>query len=250
VAPGRLRASSAAWPDGYPHRVITAAALVSHPPLLVRELGGAADPVAALRAAALDAVRGVLAGADEVVVVGPAERPGQWSGGGLGGFGRTVRGSGAPVPLALAVGARLLDGAGWAGPRELVTAPANEDVADLAARLADRPGRTALLLMADGSTRRGERAPGYLDERAFPFDDALAQALATGDAAALVGLDVALAEELMVTGAVTLRLLGAVALGRRTQASLGYRDDPYGVTYVVAGWSFSPDLAADLPMEN
>jgi hypothetical protein len=220
--------------------VITAAAIVSHPPLLVRDLGGAADPVAALRAAALDAVRGVLAGADEVVVVGPADRPGHWSAGGLGGFGRTVPTAGDPVPLALGVGARLLDDAGWTGPRELVDAgaPAREDVADLAAELAARSGRTALLLMADGSARRGERAPGYLDERAFPFDDALAQALAAGDAAALVGLDVALAEELMVTGATALRLLGAVALGRRTQASLGYRDDPYGVTYLVASWFF------------
>jgi hypothetical protein len=116
--------------------------------------------------------------------------------------------------------------------------PGRDDVAALAAELLGRPGRTALLLMADGSARRGEHAPGYLDERAFPFDDAVAKALADGEAEALVDLDVPLAQELMVTGASTLRLLGAVALAgqARPRASLGYRDDPFGVTYFAATW--------------
>ena len=36
--------------------------------------------------------------------------------------------------------------------------------------LADEPGRVLVLVMADGSARRGEKAPGYLDERAFAYD--------------------------------------------------------------------------------
>jgi hypothetical protein len=95
-----------------------------------------------------------------------------------------------------------------------------------------------LLLLGDGSARRGDTAPGYLDERAFPFDDALASALAGGDAQALRDLDTGVAEELMVLGATSFRLLGAVALlqGGPTAATLHHRGDPFGVSYLVATW--------------
>ena len=58
----------------------------------------------------------------------------------------------------------------------------------------------ALLAMGDGSARRSTSAPGYLDERAVPFDAAVEQAVRDGDLAALAGVDPALARELMATG--------------------------------------------------
>lgn len=227
--------------------MITAAALVPHPPLLLRELGGLQDQVADLRAAAVSAVRDLVAGRERVVVLGGADEPGTWTGDArpdVRRFGTTGARTGSGLPLSLAVGTRLLDEAGWTGPVELVAAAWDADrqaVDDLAADLAVRPDGTALLLLGEGSTRRGDGAPGYLDERAFPFDDALAKALGDGDADALRNLDVVLAEELMVLGRTALRVLGALALrqGTRPRARLTYRDDPFGVTYLVATWDLS-----------
>ena len=85
--------------------------------------------------------------------------------------------------------------------------------------------------------RRGEKAPGFLDERAFSFDDAVADALAAGDPGPLRDLDVTLAAELMVGGRSVLRLLGLLGdRARPTHAALTHREDPYGVSYLVARW--------------
>ena len=49
------------------------------------------------------------------------------------------------------------------------------------------PGRAAavaLLVMGDGSARRSVKGPGFLDERAGPFDAEVSRALAAGDVAA------------------------------------------------------------------
>ncbi len=124
-----------------------------------------------------------------------------------------------------------------------MTLPWHADAASvdaLAADLADRPDGTVLLLLGDGSTRRGDKAPGYLDDRAFGFDDTVAKALADGDAHALHALDPDLAEELMVLGSAAFRVLGAVASrqGLPARAALTYRDDPFGVSYFVAAWTF------------
>ncbi|MEP7092184.1 MAG: hypothetical protein ABI776_18930 [Nocardioidaceae bacterium] len=228
--------------------MILAVALVPHPPLLLRELGGAQDPVADLRAAVLAAVRAVTAGAEEVVVVGPAAATGGWDVAepfDVRRYGATgERPARRGLPLSLGVGRRVLGEAGWTGPVELVAVASDASTPDLEAladRLADRPGRTALLMLGDGSASRGEGAPGYLDERAFPFDDALARSLADGDATALLGLDVALAEELVVLGAATFRLLGAVGVrtGTTYETAVGFRGDPYGVSYLVATWRLS-----------
>jgi hypothetical protein len=229
--------------------MITVAALVSHPPLLFRELGGPADPVGELRAAALEALRAVGEAADRVVVVGPAEEAGVWdlaSGVDVHRFGGPgERSCGPGLPLPLGVGVRLLEEAGWAGPVELVSVSRRaeqQEVDVLADSLVRRSGRTGLLLMADGSARRGKTAPGYLDQRAFPWDDAVARALAEGDAASLAGLDAALAEELMVHGSASFRLLGAVGLrcGPPSATALTYRGDPFGVTYFTALWHLAP----------
>jgi hypothetical protein len=224
--------------------VITAAALVPHPPLLLRELGGLVDPVAELRAAAESAVRAVVADVSRVVVVGGADDAGTWDADlapDVRRFGTTGPRRSTGLPLSLGVGRRLLHDVGWSGETELVAVDWDadaDDVDDLAGGLAAISDDTALLLLGDGGARRGETAPGYLDERAFPFDDAVARALADGDPRALRDLDTDLARELMVGGRTVLRVLGAVALAQRTapRAELVHRDDPYGVTYFVARW--------------
>ncbi|QWZ07021.1 hypothetical protein KRR39_16115 [Nocardioides panacis] len=227
--------------------MISAAVLVPHPPLLLRELGGAQDPVAALREAAVGAVKAAVAGASAVVVVGGHDEAGDWSADlpvDVRRFGTTGTHPTRPgLPASLGVGRRLLEEAGWDGPVELVAArwhAGPDPVAALAERLGDRPDGTVLLVLGDGSARRGEKAPGYLDERAFGFDDAVAAALAGGDAAALRDLDAGLAAELMVGGSTALRLLGAVAAagGSTPVAEMTYRDDPFGVSYFVATWTF------------
>jgi hypothetical protein len=248
VATGRRRARSAGSPESGAAtlgRVISAAVLCPHPPLLLRELGGLQDPVAALRGAALDAVREATAGATGVVVVGGHDAAGSFDAGlpvDVRRFGTTGSPPQRPgLPLSLGVGKRLLEDAGWAGPVELVavTWQAEQgDVEALAEDLAGRADATVLLLLGDGSARRGDTAPGYVDERAFGFDDSLAEALAAGDAPALRDLDTALAEELMVLGGTSLRVLGALAVRQSStpRAALTYRDDPFGVSYLVATW--------------
>jgi hypothetical protein len=220
-------------------------ALCPHPPLLLRELCGRVDAVPELREACRAAVADLVAqDPAEVVVVGPADRAGRLDDGlavdvrRFGSTGpRTPPGTG--LPQSLGVGRRLLDEAGWRGAvsYSAVSWDAGPDeLTALADELLDRPGVT-LLLLGDGSARRGEKAPGFLDERAFGFDDAVANALTAGDPGPLRDLDPGLAGELMVGGRSVLRLLGR--LGDRlppTAAELTHRDDPYGVSYFVARW--------------
>lgn len=202
--------------------MITTAVVVPFPPLLVRELGGIADPVADLRAAVTAALGAALsADPDGVVLVGPPPA------------------SGPDLVQPLGVGRRLLDDAGWSGPTRVVPlAPdaADDEVLALAGQLAARPGREVLLLLAEGSARRLDKGPGMLDERAFGFDDHVLSALRAGDPAALTGLDVDLARDLMVAGRGSFRLLGR--LGAPAGAEVSYADDPYGVLYPVATWSY------------
>lgn len=227
-------------------------ALCPHPPLLLRELCGATDSVPALRTACRTAVADLVAErADdpigEVVVVGPTERPGPVDVAGaidVRRFGTAGPRSAAGSTLlqALGIGTRLLQEAGWTGPvsfHAVARDAEQRDLEQLAEELLGRSG-AAVLLLGDGSARRGEKAPGFLDERAFGFDDAVADALAAGDAATLRDLDTALAAELMVDGRSVFRLLGL--LGDRcgpVRAGLTHREDPYGVSYLVARWDLT-----------
>ena len=229
--------------------MIRTAVLCPHPPLLLRELGGGQDPAVDLRKAALTAVSEAVAGASHVVVVGGHDVGGPWAPStpvAVRRFGTTDPSPSHPgLPLSLGVGTRLLDEAGWSGPTDLLAVPWDADpatVEEAARDLAARPDGTVLLALGDGSTRRGDKAPGYLDDRSFPFDDGIAAALSTGDARALADLDADLAADLMVLGATVLRVLGglAVAQGSQPTASLSYRDDPFGVSWFVATWQLDP----------
>ena len=141
------------------------------------------------------------------------------------------------VPLALGLGAGLLDAAGYAGRRVLqaVSDDAGPDqCAHIGADLTAGEQRTGLLVMADGSACRTLKAPGYLDERAAPFDDSVERALRSGDWPALLALDVALARELMATGRPAWQVLAGAMNGQRPAASIRYTGDPFGVAYLVA----------------
>ena len=223
--------------------MLTSAAICPAPPLLARELTGA-DPVAPdLRRACLEATAALVAdGPDLIVVVGAAPETRVWPSNGkldltAYGPGLATPPGGPPVPLALGLGGRLLDEAGYAGPRQLQSVSETEPVAAcaaLGARLASSAGRVALLAMADGSARRGLKAPGYLDGRSIPFDSEVERAVRAGDLAALLALDAELARELMATGRSSWQVLAAAMNGQRPATEIRYCDDPFGVAYLVA----------------
>ncbi|MEU3897081.1 class III extradiol dioxygenase subunit B-like domain-containing protein [Streptomyces sp. NPDC045251] len=239
--------------------MLVAAAVCPCPPLLVPEVAaGAAPELDAARAACADAL-GVLAAArpDRLVVVGPADdagpeiypqgTPGTFRGFGvdvnvrLGTGGLGTEETGRELPYGLAVGAWLLGRAGWAdSPVEGVGVgeelPAERCVA-LGRDLAARPGRLALLVLGDASACRTLKAPGYLDERAAPFDAEVARALAAADPAALAALDVTLARELKASGRAPWQVLAGAAGDADLAGTLLYEDAPYGVGYVAATWS-------------
>ena len=240
--------------------MITAAALCPAPPLLARELTGADPVVPELRRACRDAAAGLLRGHPDVVaVVGPGEQTRTWDEGleldvsgfapGIGAAARdgsAERGGPAGLPLPLGLGARLLDQAGYAGPRVLQSVGHNEPAdrcAELGARIARSAGRVALLAMADGSARRGPKAPGYFDERSSPFDAQVERAVRTGDLDPLLALDQDLARELMATGRPSWQVLAGALQGTETASEIIYRDDPFGVAYLVASLTVGPPAA-------
>jgi hypothetical protein len=215
----------------------------SPPVLLPAVAGPAALGIGQLRDACAEAVRALLAGAPEVVVVvgdgvEDGVRFGPGDAGDLRGFGvdlevpfsvRTQPG-GRRLPWAHTLGAWLLDEAGHAGAR-LGVGPG-----DLADALTALPGPVGVLALGDGSARRTDRAPASFDPAAGPFDAGVAAALAAGDAAALAALDPAEGDRLLATGAPVWRAVGAALAGRRPRARLHYDDAPFGVGYLVADW--------------
>ena len=241
--------------------MLVAAAVCPAPPLLARELTGA-DPVAAdLRQACAEAVAAALdSEPDLVVVVGVAETTDHFDPAGRLDLSLFAPALGRPAPQvprlapAVGLGAMLLDLASYQGPRQLHSVNEAEPAAacaDLGARLASHADRVALLVMADGSARRTLKAPGYLDERSVPFDDEVARLLAGPDLAGLLAVDPELARELMATGRPAWQVLAGAAHGLRAATEIRYRDDPFGVAYLVAAMGFgAPPAVALRPMED
>ncbi|MER6495838.1 class III extradiol dioxygenase subunit B-like domain-containing protein [Streptomyces griseorubiginosus] len=146
-----------------------------------------------------------------------------------------------PLPTSLAVAAWLLERTGWSdAPIEGlgVGEPLEPERCIQTGRgIAGRAERVALLVMGDASACRTLKAPGYLDERAAPFDAEVARALGAADVAALRALDAELAYELKASGRAPWQILAGAAEGAGLGGSLLYEDAPYGVGYVVAAWS-------------
>jgi hypothetical protein len=136
------------------------------------------------------------------------------------------------------MGAYLLDQAGYDGDRLIWSVSADEPVAGcrkLGADLAGRDTSTALLVIGDGSARRGPRAPGHLDERAAAFDAEVERAVRAGDTRALLDLDPGLARELLATGRPAWQVLaGALETAAPLSVTVQYAGDPFGVAYLVA----------------
>ncbi|GGT09489.1 class III extradiol dioxygenase subunit B-like domain-containing protein [Streptomyces chromofuscus] len=243
--------------------MLVAAAVCPCPPLLVPAVAaGAAPELDAARAACTDAL-GVLAAVrpDRLIVVGPtrqedAETYPEGTPGSFRGFGVDVgvrlgretaagveadAGARRPLPPSLAVAAWLLERTGWSdAPIEGLAVGeslARDQCTAIGRDLAARAGRVALLVMGDASACRTLKAPGYLDERAEPFDAAAGRALGAADLAALRALDVELARQLMVSGRAPWQVLAGAATDADLTGTLLYEDAPYGVGYVVASWS-------------
>ncbi|MGH3647029.1 MAG: class III extradiol dioxygenase subunit B-like domain-containing protein [Micromonosporaceae bacterium] len=240
-----------------------AVAFCPQPPLLVPEIaGGAAAELDGLRAACDEAIRRMYAaGAAYVVVLAGDSEARRYPASSFGdfgrygapgvrvGFGRFNCAGASQLPLGLLVGSWLLrragQPAGVAGKplrigQTITTAAPPQECADLGALLADTESPLGLLVMGDGSARRTEKAPGYLDPRAAAYDAAVAGALGKGDRDALAELDSALAAELMVAGRAPWQVLAGAAAGRNWQGELLYHDAPYGVGYLVASWMLVP----------
>jgi aromatic ring-opening dioxygenase LigB subunit len=102
-------------------------------------------------------------------------------------------------------------------------------------RLARQDRPVGLLVLGDGSSRRPGPA-GHPDERSVGYDASVRDALAAADVDALLGLDVALAAELDVSGRAAWQALAGATAGRSWRAELLYSDAPFGVGYHVACW--------------
>lgn len=89
-----------------------------------------------------------------------------------------------------------------------------------------------MLVVANGSAKRTERAPGHLDDRAVAFDNALRAALLAGNLGDLSDFDQALAQELWAD-VDSLVWLGQEIDVDPASVQVDYDDDPYGVQYWV-----------------
>ena len=93
-----------------------------------------------------------------------------------------------------------------------------------------------VLVVANGTACRGEKAPGHLDERALGYDREIDDALRSGSPKVLRDLDTALGAELWAHDVPALARMGERVAGPVT-AEVDLADDPYGVQYWVVRWT-------------
>lgn len=118
-----------------------------------------------------------------------------------------------------------------------VTVLAGPQGGRVAAHLLERTERAgdepSYLAVGNGSARRTEKAPGHVDDRAVPFDDALGEALASGR---LAEVDLGLAGELWADTDAIADLARLLPPG--LPATIDHASDPFGVQYWVARWEW------------
>ena len=238
--------------------MLIAAAVCPHPPLLVPEVTGTADPgdreLRRLRAACREAVAVLLGTApDLLVVVGGAGRPrvpgrGSAASGRPPGPGGSLRDFGVPftlgadpvLPLSLTIGKWLLAGVAPGGPPVawwgIASGAVTADCLNLGEKLAALAPRVALLVMGDGPGRRARGVPGATDPGADRYDDQVSAALAAADPGALAALDPRRDEELFVAGRAAWQVLAGAASPGAFTADLRYAAAPFEVSYYVATW--------------
>lgn len=256
--------------------MLVAAAFCPHPPLLVPEAaGGAVGELQALREASVGVVEAMLSAEPQtVVVLGSGATPGELPDTAWG----SLRPYGVPVdvvppaadlthdpalPLSLTVGAWLLGQAGWTGrtrwvctglsagattvaagphgPSTGVGGPRDGGGGDESVRGLDAGDgeRVAVLAMGEGSARRLATGPGGEDPDAAGYDELVVKAIACGDSDALLEMDPAEGDRLLVTGLGPWRTVATAAQGHGVTADLRYAGTPYGVTYLAAHWELS-----------
>ncbi|WP_033223401.1 hypothetical protein [Kitasatospora phosalacinea] len=220
---------------------------------LAADVGAAAAPER-LRAACAEAVAAVLAEEPEIVaVVGPGgrsllhEEGTLWAPRDLGlplgvrlGRGRAAKTPASGLPMALGVGARLLEQAGWSGPvraYELDDARSWATNGEDGVHLAGWADRVGLLVAGNGPTHADADGARRLDPRAEEIDAGVAAALASGDADGFFpDMDAGLARELGVSGRSPWQLLDGADWDLTTHRLL-YAGTVDGVSCFVATWS-------------
>ncbi len=231
--------------------MICAVAFCPHPPVLVPQIAaGAAAEFAPLLAACDTAIQRLRAAVPDSLLIVGSQQPDA----ALRDFapGVALPDDVAPVrPLSQAIARFLISRVDFgvpdfSGAAFVSVGPQGDDAVAPPAR------RTALLVMGDGSARRSPKGPGYIDERAAAFDEAIVKALGDADADALAAVDVALAAEMLVGGVgpwrAAARLIGGTGTGTGTGTGMDpaagrwrgevlYDDASTGVQYVVAVWS-------------
>ncbi|GAB2680539.1 class III extradiol ring-cleavage dioxygenase family protein [Thalassiella azotivora] len=150
-----------------------------------------------------------------------------------------------PLPTSATVGRWLLRDAGWTGRVDLLVLPATATPGTclrLGAELAGRP----LLVVADGSNRRGPKPPGGPHPDADAVDRDVARALAAGDAGALERLDATRYAAAGCEGRAGWQVLAGWARTRSpavraapggVRAEVLHDAAPFGVGYLVASWT-------------
>jgi hypothetical protein len=152
-----------------------------------------------------------------------------------------------PTPLMVArylasrdVAAHPEHGALWASARWITTSGGAATV--LGEELQASEGLVALILVADGATCHGPKAPRAQDVRAEAYDEGVRVALASVDLGRLAQIDAALGDELGATGPQVWPVLLAAA-GAACSEGIGevlWEGAPYGVGWAVAAWRPKP----------
>ncbi|TMR11336.1 hypothetical protein ETD86_35975 [Nonomuraea turkmeniaca] len=216
--------------------MLAAAAVCPPTPLIVTQLPD-------LRSACDTAIAGLLATRpDTLIVVGGAGRTASYGGhtaGTLRPWGLDVTaGSGEPVlPLSLTVGRCLLRDHAPDAFHSVAFDAATGECLSLGAKLAAAGERVALLVMADGSACLSPAAPGRYDDAAQPYDDLIADAVATATHRALAALDPGEADRLWVSGRAALQVLAGAAETAGLHGGPLTRAAPYGVGYLTGLWT-------------
>jgi hypothetical protein len=109
------------------------------------------------------------------------------------------------------------------------------DATALGEKLREDGTLVALILVADGATCHGPKAPRAEDSRAPAYEDAVCAALESGKPSRLAQVDVELGRELGATGPQLWPVLAAAADGHGI-GELRWRGAPYGVGWAVASW--------------
>ncbi|MGE2725237.1 hypothetical protein [Mycolicibacterium pulveris] len=226
--------------------MLSAIAIVPSAPVLVPELAaGAAAELAELRQAALTAAgalpaRWVAVGVDRADGVVAPDRRGTFAGYGVDvrvALGPAVDAEPAWLPLCALVTGWLR---GQVNPDARVEVRVYADTHDadtalgagraLRAEIDQASEPVGVLVVADGAHTLTASAPGGHDPESIPAQEALDDALAAGDAAALTRLRDG------PVGRVGYQVLAGLTQTGPTTATELYRGAPYGVGYFVGIW--------------